>query len=34
MNAHSWSFHPLYTHDFDNEALTIKLNALQWLVKV
>jgi len=28
MNTLSWAFHPLYTHDFDNKALTIKLNAL------
>jgi len=30
MNTYSWAFHPLYTHDFDNEALTIKLNGL-WM---
>jgi len=30
MNTHSWAYndHPLFIHDFDNEALTIKLNAL------
>jgi len=27
MNTHSWAFHPLCTHDFDNESLTVKRNA-------
>jgi len=28
MSTHSWAFHPLCAHDFDNETLSIKLNAL------